>query len=232
MKLFQHNTLAALMSGLYEGTLTIGELLKKGDFGIGTLSGINGELIVLDGKAYIATGDKKVRQVEDSETVAYAAVAHHDATLSFQQEEKIASEELFEKIENEFNSENTFYTIKMTGDFDMMHVRMAPGAAEGEPFAKVAENQPEYKEHQVVGTIVGFWTPEMFHGVSVAGYHLHFLADSCNFGGHILGFTGFSGKVEIGQVDALEQNFPTKSQNFLQAKFNLDQLKKDIEQAE
>lgn len=30
MKLFQHNTLAALMSGLYEGTLTIGELLKKG----------------------------------------------------------------------------------------------------------------------------------------------------------------------------------------------------------
>lgn len=66
----------------------------------------------------------------------------------------------------------------------------------------------------------------MFHGVSVAGYHLHFLADSCNFGGHILGFTGFSGKVEIGQVDALEQNFPTKSQKFLQAKFNLDQLKK------
>lgn len=59
MKLFQHNTLAALMSGLYEGTLTIGELLKKGNFGIGTLSGINGELIVLDGKAYIATGDKK-----------------------------------------------------------------------------------------------------------------------------------------------------------------------------
>ena len=77
MKLFQHNTLAALMSGLYEGTLTIGELLEKGDFGIGTLSGINGELIVLEGKAYIATGDKKVRQVEDDETVPYAAVAHH-----------------------------------------------------------------------------------------------------------------------------------------------------------
>ena len=67
-----------------------------------------------------------------------------------------------QKIENEFNSENTFYTIKMTGDFDMMHVRMAPGAAEGEAFAKVAENQPEYKEENVKGTIVGFGLQKCF----------------------------------------------------------------------
>ncbi len=232
MKLFQHNTLAALMSGLYEGTLTIGDLLEKGNFGIGTLAGINGELIVLDGEAYIATGDKKVREVQAEETVPYAAVTHHKASLSFQQEEEISSADLFTKIENKFTSENTFYTVKMEGSFDTMHVRMAPGAREGEPFAEVAKNQPEYEEKNVKGTVVGFWTPKMFHGVSVAGYHLHFLADSCDFGGHILGFSGFSGKVEIGQVDALEQNFPTQSENFLKAKFNLDQLKKDIEQAE
>ena len=50
----------------------------------------------------------------------------------------------------------------MTGDFDMMHVRMAPGAAEGEAFAKVAENQPEYKEENVKGTIVGFGLQKCF----------------------------------------------------------------------
>ena len=232
MKLFQHNTLAALMSGLYEGTLTIGELLKKGNFGIGTLSGINGELIVLDGKAYIATGDKKVRQVEDNETVPYAAVSHHEATLSFQQEEKNASEELFKKIENEFNSENTFYTIKMTGDFDMMHVRMAPGAAEGEAFAKVAENQPEYKEENVKGTIVGFWTPEMFHGVSVAGYHLHFISEDFTFGGHVLDFIIDNGTVEIGAIDQLNQSIPVQDRKFLFADLDIDALKKDIDVAE
>ena len=57
-QLFQYNTLGALMAGLYEGTMTIGELLKHGDLGIGTLDSVDGELIVLDGKAYQAKGDK------------------------------------------------------------------------------------------------------------------------------------------------------------------------------
>ena len=59
-QLFQYNTLGALMAGLYEGTMTIGELLKHGDLGIGTLDSIDGELIVLDGKAYQAKGDKTI----------------------------------------------------------------------------------------------------------------------------------------------------------------------------
>ena len=54
IKLFQYNTLGALMAGLYGGTLTVGELLEHGDLGLGTLDSIDGELIVLDGKAYQA----------------------------------------------------------------------------------------------------------------------------------------------------------------------------------
>ena len=52
VKLFQYNTLGALMAGLYGGTMTVGELLEHGDLGLGTLDSIDGELIVLDGKAY------------------------------------------------------------------------------------------------------------------------------------------------------------------------------------
>ena len=40
------------MAGLYGGTMTVGELLEHGDLGLGTLDSIDGELIVLDGKAY------------------------------------------------------------------------------------------------------------------------------------------------------------------------------------
>ena len=47
---------------------------------------------------------------------------------------------------------------------------------------------PEYSRDNVAGTIVGFWTPEIFHGVSVAGYHLHFLSDDLTFGGHVMDF--------------------------------------------
>ena len=55
IKLFQYNTLNALFAGLFDGSLTIGELLKHGDLGIGTLDSIDGELVVLDGKAYQTT---------------------------------------------------------------------------------------------------------------------------------------------------------------------------------
>ena len=67
-KLFQYNTLGALMAVSSDGSLTVGELLEYGDLGLGTLDSIDGELIVLDGKAYQAkgSGDKpEVVEVPD-----------------------------------------------------------------------------------------------------------------------------------------------------------------------
>ena len=43
VKLFQYNTLGALMAGLYGGSFTIKELLEHGDLGIGTLDSIDGD---------------------------------------------------------------------------------------------------------------------------------------------------------------------------------------------
>ena len=43
IKLFQYNTLGALMAGLYDGSMTVGELLQYGDLGLGTLDSIDGE---------------------------------------------------------------------------------------------------------------------------------------------------------------------------------------------
>lgn len=65
IELFQYNTLAALMAGMYSGNFTIGELLKRGNLGIGTLDAIDGELIILDGKAYQArTKNDKLQVLE------------------------------------------------------------------------------------------------------------------------------------------------------------------------
>ncbi|MDE7493025.1 acetolactate decarboxylase, partial [Streptococcus agalactiae] len=80
VKLFQYSTLSSLMAGLYKGSLTIGELLTHGDLGIGTVHMIDGELIVLDGKAYQAIGTDgkaEIIQLSDDVTVPYAAVLPH-----------------------------------------------------------------------------------------------------------------------------------------------------------
>ena len=52
--LYQHGTLGTLMAGLLEGTATINEILEHGDLGIGTLTGSDGEVIILDNQAFHA----------------------------------------------------------------------------------------------------------------------------------------------------------------------------------
>ena len=235
IKLFQYNTLSALMAGLYGGTLTIGELLEHGDLGIGTLDSIDGELIVLDGKAYQAKGsDGRVEVVEVSEDVKvpYAAVVPHEAEVIFKQRFEMSDKELEKRIESYYDGVNLFRSIKITGYFAHMHVRMIPKSTSDRKFAEVATHQPEYTQDNVSGTIVGIWTPEMFHGVSVAGYHLHFISADHTFGGHVMDFVISEGIVEVGAVDQLDQRFPVQDRKYLFAKFNMDELKDDIDKSE
>ena len=235
IKLFQYNTLSALMAGLYGGTLTIGELLQHGDLGIGTLDSIDGELIVLDGKAYQAKGsDGRVEVVEVSEDVKvpYAAVVPHEAEVIFKQRFEMSDKELEKRIESYYDGVNLFRSIKITGHFAHIHVRMIPKSTSDRKFAEVATHQPEYTQDNVSGTIVGIWTPEMFHGVSVAGYHLHFISADHTFGGHVMDFVISEGIVEVGAVDQLDQRFPVQDRKYLFAKFNMDELKDDIDKSE
>ncbi|MFC6277900.1 acetolactate decarboxylase [Streptococcus moroccensis] len=235
VKLFQYNTLGALMAGLYGGTLTIQELLEHGDLGIGTLDSIDGELIVLDGKAYQAKGsgdEPEVVEVAPDVKVPYAAVLFHMAEVVFRQRFEMTSEELEKRIESYYDGENLFRSIKIMGEFAHMHVRMIPKSSSNIKFSEVATHQPEYKRDNIKGTIVGIWTPEMFHGVSVAGYHLHFISEDLTFGGHVIDYIIKEGQVEVGPVDQLDQRFPVQDRQFLFAKFNIDEVKEDIHKSE
>ena len=49
-ELFQTSTVQALLAGAYDGDVTLAEILEHGDLGLGTLDGLDGELIVLDGE--------------------------------------------------------------------------------------------------------------------------------------------------------------------------------------
>ena len=127
---------------------------------------------------------------------------------------------------------NLFRSIKIHGDFARMHVRMIPKSTTERKFAEVAVNQPEYCKENITGTIVGIWTPEIFHGVSLAGYHLHFVSDDLTFGGHVMDFVIKEGVVELGAVDQLDQRFPVQDRKYLFAKFNMDEMKEDMEKSE
>ena len=54
---FQVGTLDALIDGRFDGDTTIGELLAHGDLGLGTVQHLGGELVVLDGDAFVIDAD-------------------------------------------------------------------------------------------------------------------------------------------------------------------------------
>lgn len=223
------------MAGLYGGTLTIGELLEHGDLGLGTLDSIDGELIVLDGKAYQAkgAGDKpEINEIGPEVTIPYAAVIFHQAEVIFKQRFAMTDKELQARIESYYDGENLFRSLKIKGNFSHMHVRMIPKSTGEKKFAEVASHQPEYHAENISGTMVGIWTPEIFHGVSVAGYHLHFISDDLSFGGHVMDYAITEGIVEVGAVDQLDQRFPVQDRQYLFAKFNAQEIRADIEYSE
>lgn len=53
-KYYQVSTLQALALGYSKSVITVGELLKHGNLGLGTFEDVDGEMIVLDGKCYRA----------------------------------------------------------------------------------------------------------------------------------------------------------------------------------
>src|ERR1700756_3197762 len=56
-ELFQTSTIEALLGGAFDGDVSLSEILQHGNLGLGTLNGLDGELIVIDGQAWKANRD-------------------------------------------------------------------------------------------------------------------------------------------------------------------------------
>lgn len=230
--LYQHGTLGALMAGLMDGTTSIAEVLKYGTLGLGTLHGLDGEVIFLDGEAYQGRSDGALIHLSGKESTPYAAITAFSADRSFAVKH-LSSEALKEQILKDEAGKNLFLAVKVSGIFKDMHIRIMP--KQEKPYrrlAKISESQPEFHRSDIQGTIVGFYTPELFQGVAAAGFHLHFIDEEKTFGGHILDFTVSQGTVEISQMESLVQHFPTNDPTFIQNEIDYADLAAEIEQAE
>ncbi|HDJ5646726.1 TPA: acetolactate decarboxylase [Staphylococcus aureus] len=230
--LYQHGILGTLMAGLLKGTASINELLQHGNLGIATLTGSNGEVIFLDGKAYHANEHKEFVELKGDELTPYATVTKFVADTSYETKDK-SSEAVFAEIKEKMLSENLFSAVKISGLFKKMHVRMMP--AQEPPYTRLidsARRQPEQTETYVKGSVVGFFTPELFHGIGSAGFHVHFANDDRNFGGHVLDFEVEDVKVEIQNIETFEQHFPIQDKDFTKANIDYKDIADEIREAE
>ena len=82
------------------------------------------------------------------------------------------------------------YAVRMHGSFPSMKVRAIPAQKAPYPtLAEAAQDQSVYTYTDSRGSVVGFYTPVFLEGLNVPGFHLHYLSNDRQTGGHILDFT-------------------------------------------
>lgn len=217
--LVQVSTIDALIQGLFDGGVSFGELKKSGDFGIGTLDNLDGEMLALDGKYFQIASDGVVREIPDSVETPFSAVTffRSDKTVTVGKMESL--EALQKRLDAETPSGNLFYAIKATGTFPVMNLRSVP--KQNPPFPTLTEavkHQSIFKLENVRGTLVGFRCPVYVKGINVPGYHFHFLSEDRKQGGHVLDCTLTEGEAGIDILENFKMLLP-RDAGFLKADF-------------
>lgn len=231
-EVYQYSTISALLDGVYDGDATVADILQHGDFGLGTFNHLDGEMVILDGVCYRLRADGTATRAAHTDRTPFAAITRFHRDFGIAIAERTDRAAVAAAIDARITSTNLIYAIRVTGQFADLHTRTVMEQEQPyPPLTEATEGQAETRFTNVSGTLVGFRTPDFEQGISVAGYHLHFLNDDRTAGGHVLDFTLERGDVAVSGASQLHLSLPT-SGAFLQARLAADDMGDQITKAE
>jgi acetolactate decarboxylase len=209
-EVFQNSTINALLEGVYDGAMTYGELRRHGDFGLGTFNALDGEMVALDGAFYQVKADGKAYAVADSQQTPFATVLFFRPALTRLLTGPLGYEAFRTLVDGLMDGPNLFYAVRVDGCFASVTTRSVPRQEKPyPPLAEVAKTQPVFHLKDVSGTLVGFRFPDFARGMNVPGFHLHFLTDDRQAGGHVLDLVLTRGELAIDSSPHFHLELPT-----------------------
>ncbi len=186
-RITQVSLINALMVGRYDGVITLGELMQSGNLGLGTCDHLDGELIILDNVAYKITSEGEVVKLPPTETTPFAVITPFEGQERRELPEITSLEELDARLDGMLAEPDIFFAIRITAEFDALTVRsVARQMPPYRPLDEVAKSQRVWNYDRVRGTLVGIRSPKWTTGLTVPGYHWHFISDDRTRGGHVL----------------------------------------------
>jgi acetolactate decarboxylase len=211
-ELFQTSTVAALLAGAFDGDVTLAEVLEHGDLGLGTLNGLDGELIVLDGQAWQATLDGTLRRPPPSAATPYAVVVPFSPGPAVALEGPVREADLDGLLRLRDLARDGIarpLAVRIEGRFAQAHVRSVPKQTPPyPPLAEVIAKQRVTELRDVTATIVGFSFPSALDGIEMTGWHLHLVTADRARGGHVLSFTLHDGTARVDNMTTLHVELP------------------------
>lgn len=209
---FQYSTLSALLEGVYDGELSVGELKQYGNYGIGTFNALDGELLLFDGFCYKAQSNSQVVKVNDDQKIPFATACYFipDTVVMFKGLRSL--QEVENQIDSIVPSTNLLYAYKITGEFDSIIIRSVP--KQEKPYLRLIEafkKQGVYTYEKENGVLFGYKFPNYLKDVNMNAFHLHFLSDDKSRGGHLLSCKLKDVTVEVAFVRNYQLELPNSA---------------------
>ncbi|MHB8995666.1 MAG: acetolactate decarboxylase [Armatimonadota bacterium] len=187
--LYQVSTLDALLAGVFDRASSISDLLTHGDIGLGCFEAVDGEMVVLDGKAWQVTEDGEVREARPRMGTPFAAVTFFDRDREIKIDQPLDMKALTELLDSKLPTRNLFTMIRLDGEFEYMKTRSVPRQQKPYPrLLEVSTNQSVFEYRESKGTVVALFCPYFAAGANMPGWHFHYLTDARDGGGHVLNF--------------------------------------------
>jgi acetolactate decarboxylase len=214
--LFQISTSGALVAGVYDREVSVGSILEHGDFGLGTFADLDGEMVVLDGRAFQVQGTGKVSEAAPEAGAPFAVVTRFSPQIHIDSGPIASLHDLGKFCDRHRFSGNIFYAIRLDGRFKRVRTRAVNPPQPGTRLVDATKAQTEFSFTDIDGTLVGLWSPGFSSAFSVAGYHFHFISDDRAHGGHLLDVEASQLYVRIDSLTDFHLALPA-SEAFLKA---------------
>ena len=229
---FQSSLMSALLAGVYDGELTVRELLQHGDFGLGTFNSLDGEMIIVDGVCHRLRSDGGVTLAEPEARTPFAVVTEFTPSITEELPADLVRDDVVRFIRRLTGSENYLYAVRVTGHFAWVRTRTVRRQDRPyRPLVEVTMGEPEQCFEDIGGVIAGFRTPLYERGIGVPGGHVHFIDNARRRGGHVLDFKITTGSVELCTATDLHLALPL-SDAFGRADLDPADLEQQVRQAE
>ena len=197
--LFQAGTILSLLQGVYEGDVTVSTLASKGDTGLGTFNGVDGELVALDGDFYRIDVNGAAMKAPANTCTPFAVVSHFKPQIQVTLSGVKDLDTLNRLIDGHLPTFNTFYMVRI--EIDAEEIQLRSESPQKKPYRPLTETLAEVQKafglKNSRGTLVGLRSPGFSSRLSVPGYHFHYIDQERKKGGHVFNLKLTSAKVGI-----------------------------------
>ena len=196
--IFQYSSKNGLLNNDYIGSLTVAEIKRNGDFGLGTFNMVDGEMVIFEGNVYQVLTNGVINSMPSETLSPFVVTKFFNSDTAFSLPNNISLDSVKSLLDPVLENLDYPFAIKIHSDFNTLKSRSVDKVAdESVTLEEIVANQTEFNFTNVKGTVIGYWYPDYFDGVNFPGFHLHVLLNDLSGGGHLLDCTFASINIEI-----------------------------------